>query len=219
MRINKGARRVPEQGPTGALGAVYGAKSAEEIANLYDGWADSYDAEMVVAGYRHPSICLALFAWHVPIGSAPVLDAGAGTGLVGEWLGVIGYPEVEALDISPGMLKVAARKAVYTRLHEAALGRPLPFADGHFAGIVCAGVFTTGHVGPEGLGELVRACRPGGAIVLTVKAEIWEAGFAGKVDELARAGRLRLKDRTSPYVSMPGEAGTTPSLAIVLEVA
>ena len=121
-------------GHEGALGAAYGAKSPQEIASLYDGWAQTYDAEMAKAGYRHPSICLALFARHMPRGAAPVLDAGAGTGLVGEWLGIIGYSVVEALDISPGMLAVAASKNIYTQLHEGALGQPLPFGDGQFAG-------------------------------------------------------------------------------------
>ncbi|MEE4238732.1 MAG: class I SAM-dependent methyltransferase [Anderseniella sp.] len=202
----------------GALGAVYEAKTPGEVARLYDGWAESYDAEMAKAGYRHPSICLALISRHLPRGSAPLLDAGAGTGLVGEWLGIIGYPEVEALDISKGMLAVAAAKNVYTRLHEAALGSPLPFADGHFAGVVSAGVFTTGHVGPEGLDELVRICRPGGVIVLTVKTSVWQNGFAGRISELAGAGRLAIEEQTEPYVSMPGETGTVPSVAVVLKV-
>lgn len=202
----------------GALGAVYEAKTPGEVARLYDGWAESYDAEMAKAGYRHPSICLALISRHLPRGSAPLLDAGAGTGLVGEWLGIIGYPEVEALDISKGMLAVAAAKNVYTRLHEAALGSPLPFADGHFAGVVSAGVFTTGHVGPEGLDELVRICQPGGVIVLTVKTSVWQHGFAGRISELAGAGRLAIEEQTEPYVSMPGETGTVPSVAVVLKV-
>ncbi len=71
--------------------------------------------------------------------------------LIGEWLGIIGYPHVEALDISEGMLAVAGRKEAYKALHRLALGSELPFGDGHFAGIVSAGVFTTGHVGAEGL--------------------------------------------------------------------
>ena len=117
-------------------------------------------AEMSAAGYRHPTICLALLARHLPRGAAPLLDAGAGTGLIGEWLGIMGYPHVEALDISEGMLAQAARKGAYAALHRLALGGPLPFADGHFAGIVSAGVFTSGHVGAEGLDELIRICRP-----------------------------------------------------------
>jgi predicted TPR repeat methyltransferase len=201
----------------GALGAVYEAATAEEVARLYDGWANTYDAEMAVAGYRHPSICLALLARHVPAGSAPVLDTGAGTGLVGEWLGIIGYREVEALDISRGMLDIAARKQVYTRLHQAALGAPLAFADRHFAAIVSAGVFTTGHVGPEGLDELVRICKPGGCIVLTIKTTLWDAGFKARVGELVAAGEVTVAEQTEPYISMPGETGTVPSLALVLK--
>ena len=205
-------------GHEGALGAAYGAKSPKEIASLYDGWAQTYDAEMAKAGYRHPSICLALFARHMPRGAAPVLDAGAGTGLVGEWLGIIGYSEVEALDISPGMLAVAGSKNIYTQLHEGALGQPLPFGDGQFAGIISAGVFTTGHVGQEGLDELVRVCRPGGAIVLTVKTTLWQQEFSGKITALEEAGLISVVEQTEPYVSMPGEEGTVPSIAIVLRV-
>lgn len=196
----------------GRLGAVYGATSAEEVAALYDGWAEGYDADMARAGYRHPTICLALLARHLPRGAAPVLDAGAGTGLLGEWLKIAGYPVVHAMDISEGMLAVAARKGSYDALHRAALGSHLPFQDGAFAGIVSAGVFTTGHVGAEGLDDLTRICRKGGVIVLTVKTTLWTGGFAVHLKTLP----VTLVEETAPYVSMPGEAGTVPSLAVVL---
>lgn len=198
----------------GHLGAVYGAQSQADLAGHYDSWAASYEAEMAAAGYRHPSICLALLARHLPRGAAPLLDAGAGTGLLGEWLGIAGYPRVEALDLSAGMLAVARAKNVYAALHQLALGGPLPFADGHFAGVVSAGVFTTGHVGVEGLDELIRICRPGGVIVLTVKTTLWEGGFADRIGDLA--SRLEVVETTRPYVSMPGETGTVPSLAVAL---
>ena len=200
----------------GALGQVYSAKKPEEVAALYDRWADTYDAEMAAAGYRHPSIALALLARHLPRGAVPVLDAGCGTGLVGEWLGIVGYPQVEGLDISAGMLARAERKGAYACLHNLALGSPLPFADGHFAGIVSAGVFTTGHVGAEGLDELIRICRSGGAIVLTVKNTLWEGGFAARIAELEAQGLVKRVEETEPYVSMPGEVGTVPSRAVVL---
>ena len=143
---------------------------------------------MAALGYRHPSICLAFLARHLPPGG-PVLDAGAGTGLIGEWLKLTGYAPVEGVDLSPGMLAVAARQG---RLRPARAGRPdrrLPFADARFAGAVCAGVFTTGHVGAEGLDELLRVVRPGGVLVLTVKDRTWEAGFAARVDGAGGGGQ------------------------------
>lgn len=197
----------------GYLGAVYEAKGTQDVAELYDKWAASYDAEMAAAGYRHPSIALALLARHVPKGAAPLLDAGAGTGLIGQWLQIMGYPEVEALDISEGMLAVAKTKNCYSAFHVLGLGGPLPFADGQFAGIVSAGVFTSGHVGVEGLDELIRSCESGGVIVLTVKGTLWDGGF----EEHVRGDkRVRLVEVTEPYISMPGETATTPSRGIVL---
>ncbi|MGI9400690.1 MAG: class I SAM-dependent DNA methyltransferase [Rhizobiaceae bacterium] len=203
---------------SGFLGSVYNAGDPDEIAKLYDGWANSYDEEMASAGYRHPSICVALLARHLPGGAEPLLDAGAGTGLIGEWLGILGYRQVEGLDISEGMLKVAAGKGVYSKLHNLALGGVLPFADGEFAGIVSSGVFTTGHVGAEALDELIRICKQDGVIVLTIKNDLWDNEFAGRLAELAQEGAIELIEETVPYVSMPGEAGTIPSRGIVLRI-
>ena len=202
----------------GYLGAVYDAAKPEEVAKLYDGWAETYDDYMATRGYRHPAVVLALLSRHLPRGATPLLDAGAGTGLVGEWIGIMGYPHIEALDLSPGMLAKAAKRDVYKAFHQLALGGPLPFADGSYAGIVSAGVFTSGHVGVEGLAELIRICRPGGVLVLTVKNTLWDDGFASRITELEAAGRITRAEETAPYVSMPGESGTVPSRGLVLRV-
>jgi predicted TPR repeat methyltransferase len=202
----------------GHLGAVYDAKSPEDVAALYDGWAETYDAEMSVAGYRHPSVGLSLLTRYLPKGAAPLLDAGAGTGLMGEWLGIVGYPQVEGLDISEGMLARAAQKGHYSALHKLALGGILPFEDEAYAGIVSTGVFTTGHVGAEALDELIRICAIGGVIVITVKDTVWNGGFQLRIDELVGNGQIEMLDETAPYASMPGEAQTIPSRAIAFRV-
>lgn len=196
----------------GHLGAVYDAKAPEEVAAVYDRWAANYDAEMAKAGYRHPSIGLALLARHAPRGTGPVLDAGCGTGLLGDWLHILGFAPIEGLDFSAGMLEIAKAKGTYAKLHQLALGRPLPFSDAQFGAIISTGVFTTGHVGAEALPELVRILRTGGAMVLTVKTTLWTDGFE---DALRRTAGLTVVEVTEPYVSMPGEAGTIPSLAVV----
>lgn len=197
------------------LSAVYAATSAADVARTYDAWADTYDGEMARLGYRHPTICLALLARHLPPGG-PVLDAGAGTGLIGEWLKLVGYAPVEGVDLSAGMLAIAARKGAYDRLAEGDLTGRLPFEDGRFAGCVCSGVFTTGHVGAEGLDELLRVLRPGGVLVLTVKDATWEGGFAARIEALDQGGRVERIDGTPSYSSMPGVAGNGTSRVVVL---
>lgn len=194
------------------LQAVYGAHSPDEIARHYDLWSDGYEGYMARVGYRHPAIATALCARHLPSGAAPLLDAGAGTGLVGEWLHLIGYPTIEALDISEGMMEVARAKGVYAALHRGVLGERLPFGDAHFAGVVCAGVLTTGHVGVEALPELIRCTKPGGVLVLTLKETLWDEALSGGLTDL----NVTLLDTTPPYLSMPGEAAATPSRAVAL---
>jgi SAM-dependent methyltransferase len=203
----------------GHLGAVYGAKAPAEVAAAYDAWAATYEADMAASGYRHPTIALALLARHLAPGAGPILDAGVGTGLMGQWLPLVGYPLVDGLDLSAGMLAVAAQKGVYRALHQLVLGGPLPFQDGAYAGIVSTGVFTTGHVGAEALPELIRVCRPGGVIVLTVKLTVWETGFQAALAVLQADGRIRVTEQTAPYVSMPGDPATTPGIGLVFSPA
>lgn len=193
----------------GHLGAVYAAKGPEEVAKGYDAWAESYETDMAKAGYRHPAVVLALLARNLPKGAGPVLDAGCGTGLLGPWLEIVGYTGIEGLDLSEGMLAVAAKKGAYRALHRRALGSTLPFGDGHFAAVVSAGVFTTGHVGVEAMDDLARITRAGGAIVVTVKGPMWDDGFSDHAKKLG----LTLVEVTEPYASMPRDTGTIPSVA------
>ena len=199
----------------GHLGAVYDARTPDQVAAGYDGWAASYDAEMAAAGYRHPTIGLALLARHLPRGAGPVLDAGVGTGLAGAWFDILGWPEVWGVDISDGMLAVAAQKACYAQLSRAILGQPLAFADGQFAAVISTGVFTTGHVGHEALPELIRITAKGGIIVLTVKGTLWDGGFEAAL----RSHKVDVLEVTAPYLSMPNDPATTPSRAVVFRVA
>jgi ubiquinone/menaquinone biosynthesis C-methylase UbiE len=209
---------MPAEQHEGLLGEVYKSTSTQDVAAIYDKWAKTYDAEMAAAGYRHPSICLALLSRHLPKTNAPILDAGAGTGLIGEWLQIMGYPNVEALDISKGMLAVAATKNCYSKFHNQALGTTLPFPTAHYAGVISSGVFTSGHVGAEGLDELIRITKPGGVIVLTVKDSLWQTGFEKRVIDFEQQNKIKRTEETKPYISMPGEKGTTPSRGLVLRV-
>jgi predicted TPR repeat methyltransferase len=197
---------------------VYGAKTTDELSSAYDEWAESYDTDMGEVGYRHPSVALGLLTRHLPRGSSPILDAGAGTGLAGELLGTMGYPEVDALDASEGMLRIARSKNTYRELHHAFLGQPLPFEANRYAAAISTGVFTAGHVGEEGLPELFRVVRPGGLIVLTVKVTVWEAGFEEYLRRSEDDEVIAVVEVTPSYASMPSGSETSPCVGVVCRV-
>ena len=199
------------------LGDAYGAQSAAELAAVYDRWSDSYDEYMDGVGYRHPAVCVALLARHVPPGNVRVLDAGVGTGIVGELLAIVGYHAIDGIDISQGMLGKAAEKSLYADLRVADINQPLALAQDIYHAVISSGVFTTGHVGSEGLGQLLAVCEAGGHVVITVKTGVWQDDVQPYLHALARDGKVRIIDQTYPYVSMPGDPNTIPSLAVVIE--
>ena len=92
-----------------------------------------------------------------------VMDAGAGTGLVGVELHKFGFTTIDALDISPGMLNEAKKKNVYTKFICAALGdQRIPEVEtGEYDVLICIGVFAIAHVPPVALTEMMRMVRPG----------------------------------------------------------
>lgn len=165
---------------------AYALQTPEEMKVLYAAWAASYDAGFGEAqGYQLPrEVVLAFIAAR---GSGPVLDVGAGTGLVGEGLKATQVGPVDALDISAEMIEVARLKGVYRDLIVADILASEPAVSaGGYGGVVSAGTFTLGHVGPEGLAPLLAACAPGGLCVISVNAAHYErAGFAGEMDRLA----------------------------------
>ena len=199
------------------LGDAYGAQTSAELAAVYDRWSDSYDEYMDGVGYRHPAICVALLARHVPLGNVRVLDAGVGTGIVGELLAIVGYAAIDGIDISQGMLNKAAEKGLYADLRVADMTQPLDLISDHYGAVISSGVFTTGHVGSEGVGQLLAVCETGGHLVITVKVGVWQDDIQPFLHALVRDGKVRIVDQTEPYLSMPGDPNTIPSLAIVIE--
>ena len=132
------------------LEGAYSLKTTEDSVRLYREWAETYDADFVEAThYASPGHVARLFA--EAGGQGPILDVGAGTGIVAEELAKLGRGPVDATDISPEMLEVAGRKGLYRDLFTSDITDRIDRPDDSYAGVVCAGTFTLGHVGPEGL--------------------------------------------------------------------
>lgn len=179
---------------------------AEEIREAYRDWARSYDKDTTEGmGYVAPNIAAAALARRVGP-DAEILDAGCGTGLTGEELKKLGMTRIDGNDISGAMLDVARKKDAYRHLERADLTEKLDIEPNRYDGVVCVGVFTSGHVGPDALEELARVARPGAPIVATVHEHVWESdGYPAHIEGMDRAGIIDIEEVVdAPYHEKEG---------------
>lgn len=157
------------------LDKVYTAKNHEELMEAYKGWAGDYEAD-TVGQFGYVAHVVSADALHKALNdtAAYVLDAGCGTGLVGEELARKGYTRMDALDYSREMLDEAERKKIYRRHIQADLSKPLAMEDDRYDAVVCTGTLTYGHVTADAFDELVRVTRPGGIICFTIREGAYE---------------------------------------------
>ena len=183
---------------------VYSSRDNRELAERYDQWAKDYDTDLDQDfGWIGPLRAAEVFARHVPA-QAKILDAGAGTGLVGRALVKLGYRDLVAIDLSLGMLEEARGADVYAELRQMVLGEPLDLATGSFDAVVSVGVLTIGHAPASSLDELVRITRPGGHIVFSLRTDLYEdAGFKEKQYALESAGKWRLVEVSESFHPLP----------------
>ncbi len=186
------------------LETVYHAKSREALAQSYDQWAETYDADMQGIGYVHPAVIVGLVARYVENRDAAILDAGVGTGTIGQLLSILGYSKLIGIDMSDGMLARAKVRNIYSELKNQVLGEALDFATGSMDCIVSTGTFTTGHAPTSAFDELVRITKSKGVLIFTVGTVVWdEAGFAKKIAELVASGLVKEVETTDVYHPMP----------------
>lgn len=171
---------------------AYAVETPEDNLRLYRDWAETYDGEFATTrGYSYPRTLAELFAEQANEVDSPVLDVGAGTGLVAQSLVELCAGPVDAIDISPEMLEVSRGKGVYRELIEGDLTAALPMEDARYGGIVSAGTFTHGHVGPAALDELLRVSRNGALFCLGINATAFDKyGFGSAFAALQARGAI-----------------------------
>lgn len=175
-----------EQGLKGALGLT----GPEACLAYYRDWAASYDHGFAnEMEYLLPAHVAAAFMGAG--GQGPVLDVGAGTGLLAEALRQMGFTDpIDAVDFSVEMLERAAEKRIYSGLFQADITMPLTLPR-RYGGIVSSGTFTAGHVGPEALPQLLAVAAPQAQFALSINRRVWTAaGFDLALDQLATEERI-----------------------------
>jgi len=186
----------------GRVDWVIRAETKEEMRRRYDLWAQSYDGDVgSYEDYLVPKEA-AQVAQRVLDKDALIVDAGAGTGLVGQTLMEAGFQRLIAVDYSEGMLEVARQKKVYQELHQCDLSGPTEFKEGSVDCVVTCG--TTSQMPCASLQEFVRIVRPGGHIIFAVVPDAWEKfGYAGVFSTLESKGRISFVSRGKSFQMLP----------------
>lgn len=170
------------------LDEAYEIDGPEDARKMYGDWAATYDDSFGRAwGYIAPREIAAILKEELADDVA-ILDAGAGTGLVGAHLQGLC---VDAFDITPEMLEQAKAKGLYRDYILGDLTKPIDIADASYGAVISCGTFTHGHVGPECLPELLRITKPGALFVCgTIPAVLDGAGFGSALAKLVALGQI-----------------------------
>ncbi|NEO99769.1 MAG: class I SAM-dependent methyltransferase [Symploca sp. SIO2E9] len=184
---------------------VRSAQNYKELSNVYDRWSQEYDENLQNIGYIAPAVINGLVGRFIQSTEAKILDAGVGTGMVGELLAILGYTNLVGIDLSPGMLSIAREKQIYQYLRQMVLGQPLDFPDNEFDAVVSTGTFTPNHAPPESFNELIRIVKPQGFIIFTVRVDVapFIDSFREKINTLKRDGLLQIVEHSQLFECIP----------------
>jgi len=173
------------------LNAALTLTGADATLALYRDWAQTYDGGFATdMQYNLPAHVAAAFM--AAQGQGPVLDVGAGTGLLAACLRDMGFAgQIDALDFSQEMLDVAAQKRLYSGLFRADVTQPLDLPR-QYNGVTSSGTFTAGHVGPVAFGPMLDVALPGALFALSINQRVWVGqGFEAALAALTASGRIR----------------------------
>jgi len=181
----------------------------EKVGEFYDGWAKDYKADTDHIRYEGPATIAELLVKHVDP-NASIVDAGCGTGFVGQELSKRKYYNVYGFDLSREMAKIARETHCYNEVIGGvdimeAIGM---YADEVFDAAVSVGVFTLGHVPPEALNVLVDLVFPGGIVIVSIRDLYNERTNIGQIiDNLVENEKVEVLERIvgAPY-SIDGAA-------------
>lgn len=179
------------------LDKVYDVGGADETRDLYDAWAESYDAEVGAQGYATPTRCAAALARFSKDLAAPVLDFGCGTGLSGLALARAGFRIIDGVDLSADMLEEARAKGIYRDLRQIATGERPVTSKGDYAAIAAIGVIGAGAAPISTFDLLMKSLARDGLLVLSFNDHtLQDPVHVGRLSEWldCGAGRLLFKE-------------------------
>ncbi|NEP00538.1 MAG: methyltransferase domain-containing protein [Symploca sp. SIO2E9] len=158
----------------------------------YQEWALAYEQDVNQAGYNIPHIATDILAQHLGDHSNEktplILDVGAGTGLNAlHLMRNHGLTNLEAMDISTGMLFEARRRELYRVYHVADSNQPLPMPSCQYDAVICVGGLSASQIQAQpALEEFIRVTKEGGLVVLSMREA--ESEYLDEVSRLVAVG-------------------------------
>lgn len=175
------------------------------VREYYDGWTSSYENDVLSWGYEAPEVAVEFLSSRVD-SDAQILDAGCGTGLVGQALRAAGFHDVVGVDLSPDSLDLAAKTQCYRALAEVDFTNlPSNLSDASFSALLSVGVLSYVANLEEVLREFSRVVEPSGTIVVTERTDLFVERNTGAVFEtLEQDGTWEIVTVTDPRPYIPG---------------
>ena len=204
------------------LEEAYAVVSPEDNRRLYAGWATTYDDFIAGKSYIYHRRVAEIFSDGPTFPDGPVLDIGCGTGVVGQELRRLGVTVIDGIDISPEMLGQAASLrdpsgSIYRDLVEADLTGPIDIGSDLYAGIVSAGTFTHGHLGPGSLSEVFRVASPGARSAIGINsAHFDDHGFRRQLDQLVDSGVVEPYELVATPIYQDADQDDPDNVALVV---
>ena len=163
---------------------AYTLSSKEDTINLYKYWSKNYDKDFAVRNnYKSPQKVVKYFLKYSKQNDTPVLDVGAGTGLIAVYLKKKISIPIHAIDISKEMLDQSRQKKCYEKIIVADLNKKLNVANCTYGAVVSSGTFTHGHLEANVLKELLRVVKPNGLFVISIHQSFFtKGGFKNQLE-------------------------------------
>lgn len=185
---------------------------SDTVERDYDTFAETgtYDETFAEWDYVGPETAAAIVRNYVPL-SSKILDAACGSGLTGTALSNLGYTDIDGIDISRALLKLAEKTGVYSSLRKVDMQTvPLPINDDFYDAVNFIGALTYFETN-DILKELCRIVRPKGYIVFSQRDDIMrERNYDAKLREIEEMGAWKRIFGTEPMPYLPNhpEYGT-----------
>ena len=193
-----------------------GPTAPELVRPFYDEWVPTYDETLHAWGYQAPDHAAGLLLDALAGGATSILDAGCGTGLVGQALRDRGYlGHLTGIDLSPASLEAARNRGTYSDTHIVDMQQGLDFADDAFDALICVGVLTYVPDTDAIWREFARMVRPGGVVVCTQRQDMWDQRSCDVVATALEAdGVWQVRQVSEPLPYMPGHADYTDQIGV-----